>query len=139
MKKATDANTANFEAGVYEIFGHGGVGFIAYTLTDNPNRAFSSIKGLLKKNDVKMATGSLLFQFDHRAVFSPQAKYDKDLVLEKGIEKEIDDIQFLHHINGFVKDHGPDPIGKRYPSSISANVDIDFIVNRWIGVHCCRC
>eukprot|EP01040_Poterioochromonas_malhamensis_P007761 gene7761-8394_t len=104
IKKANDSSTTNFETGLYEIFGHGGVGFIASTLTDNPNRAIADIRKHLRKHDVKIVNGSVLFQFDHKAVFLPQAGYDKDTILEKGIEKDIEDIEFVNHINGFVKE-----------------------------------
>jgi hypothetical protein len=36
-----------------------------------------------------------------KAIFSPQpGKFDKDLIFEKAIEKEIDDINFVPVING---------------------------------------
>jgi len=40
---------------------------------------------------------------DMQAVFTPQTKYDKDAIIEKAIESEIDDVVFvpntqhLHH------------------------------------------
>lgn len=42
--------------------------------------------------------------FFFQAVFLPQSGYDKDTILEKGIEKDIEDIEFVNHINGFVKE-----------------------------------
>lgn len=45
----------------------------------------------------------MVFSF-FQAVFLPQAGYDKDTILEKGIEKDIEDIEFVNHINGFVKE-----------------------------------
>lgn len=86
----------NFTSGVYEIFGFGGVGLVVASLTDNTNRTVNNIKALARKADVKIAgAGSVLFKFDHKAVFTPTAAYDKDAVLEQALSVDISDVQFV--------------------------------------------
>jgi transcriptional/translational regulatory protein YebC/TACO1 len=70
LKKASDQSGENFSTGYYEVYGHGGVGIIVSTLTDNSNRANMAIKSFAKKSDVKMASsGSVMFNFDHKVSF----------------------------------------------------------------------
>lgn len=67
LKKATEHSGEAFTLGLYEVFGHGGVGLVVAALTDNPNRVNLAIKTYAKKHDIKMASsGSVLFQFDHK-------------------------------------------------------------------------
>lgn len=64
LKKATDTSADQYESGVYEVFGHGGVGVIVCTLTDNTNRVNKEIKSIARKAEVKIASGgSVLYQF----------------------------------------------------------------------------
>jgi transcriptional/translational regulatory protein YebC/TACO1 len=102
LKKATETSNADYEAGAYEVYGHGGVGIVVSTLTDNSNRANMQIKSTARKAEVKIASGgSVLFQFDHKAIFIPQtSSYDKDLIIEKAIESDMDDVNFLDEVNG---------------------------------------
>lgn len=96
LKKATDQSTDSYESGVYEVFGHGGVGLLVTTLSDNSNRAIKAVKEWSRKSEVKMAsTGSVLFKFQQHAVFSAQSSYDKDTVIEKVIELGLDEVDFL--------------------------------------------
>lgn len=95
LKKAADHSVMAMEHGVYEVFGHGGVGLVVTTLSDNSNRAVKEVKSTARKSDVKIASsGSVLFQFDHKAMFSPTVKYDKDAVIEKALELNLEDIDF---------------------------------------------
>jgi transcriptional/translational regulatory protein YebC/TACO1 len=145
INRAKDKASANFETGQYEIFGHGGVGLVVSTLTDNPNRAIFDIKGCLGKAGVKMASGgSILFQFEQKAVFSPQpgGKFDKDMIFEKAIEKEIEDINFLPQINGLTIDNANSkiiflPFSEKEFVSYSRFI---FALNcRRFGIYCCEC
>ena len=68
IKKASDANTADFKESVFEFYGFGGVGFIVNVLTDNDNRASSNVALAAKKQLLKTATtGSVTFNFDKKA------------------------------------------------------------------------
>jgi transcriptional/translational regulatory protein YebC/TACO1 len=67
LNTAKDKSSANFEVGVYEFFGVGGVGFVVNTLTDNSNRALFELKNALKKTAAKQASGgSVLFNFEQK-------------------------------------------------------------------------
>ena len=43
LRKATEVNTETFSSGVYEVFGHSGVGLVVVSLTDSSNRAVKTI------------------------------------------------------------------------------------------------
>jgi YebC/PmpR family DNA-binding regulatory protein len=95
LSKANDQSTQNLEQGIYELFGHGGVGLVVKTLTDSSNRAVKDIKALARKLDIKIAsTGSVLFQFQEKAMLYPETNYNKDEVIEKAIELNLNDIDF---------------------------------------------
>ncbi len=67
LKKATETSDESYATGYYEVYGHGGVGVIVATLTDNSNRANMAIKSFARKSEVKMASsGSVMFNFDHK-------------------------------------------------------------------------
>lgn len=96
LKKAAENSTAVMESGVYEVFGHGGIGLVVTTLSDNSNRAVKEVKSTARKSDVKIASsGSVIFQFEHKAMFSPTISYDKDTVIEKALELNLEDIDFV--------------------------------------------
>lgn len=96
LRAASDASSQNMESGLYEVFGHGGVGLIVTTLTDNSNRAIKEVKSQARKSDVKMASsGSVLFQFVHKAMLTPQKEYSKDDVIEKAIDLNLEDVDFV--------------------------------------------
>eukprot|EP01038_Epipyxis_sp_PR26KG_P010853 gene10853-14570_t len=96
LSKATDVSTVGYGSGVYEVFGHDGVGLIIQTLTDNSNRANKLIKAWANKSEVKIASiGSIMFQFNHMGVFIPHQEFDKDKVVEVAIESNIEDIDIV--------------------------------------------
>lgn len=96
LKKATEKDTENFSSGIYEVYGHGGIGLIVQTLTDNSTRANKLIKSTAKRAEVKMASaGSVLFSFFHKGVFQPNEECDKDQVLELLLNQGLDDFDFL--------------------------------------------
>eukprot|EP01031_Cornospumella_fuschlensis_P031979 gene31979-38667_t len=96
LSKAKDSSSESFTAGVYEVFGFGGAGLVVCSLTDNPTRAVKEIKALVRKSDVKVASaGSVLFNFEQKAVFHAQQEYNKDELLDKALELDMSDVQFL--------------------------------------------
>ena len=62
IKKAGDADTANFKESLFEFYGHGSAGFIINVLTDNDNRASSEVALVAKKNGLKPASSGNFFQ-----------------------------------------------------------------------------
>lgn len=79
----------------YEIFGPNGSTAIVECLTDNVNRAISSVKTALNKCKCKMGVeGSVSFNYDHLSVIALKGLSEEDVLeatLEDGIE--ITDIE----------------------------------------------
>ena len=65
LDRASDKNAAALEEITYEGYGHGGVGIIIETATDNRNRTFPEVRNALIKNGGTIAdAGSVAFQFE---------------------------------------------------------------------------
>jgi YebC/PmpR family DNA-binding regulatory protein len=94
IKKATEANTADFKESLYEAYGHGGASIIINVLTDNNNRASSDIRSAVNKRDGKIAeSGSVLFLYDKRGLITIPADVNEDALLEAAIEAGCDDYE----------------------------------------------
>jgi YebC/PmpR family DNA-binding regulatory protein len=69
IKKATSADQANYEEISYEIYGHGGVGIIVETMTDNKNRTASDMRIATNKRGGTIANpGAVAFNFDRKGL-----------------------------------------------------------------------
>jgi len=69
IKKATSADQADFSEITYELYGHGGVGIIVETMTDNKNRTASEMRiATNKKGGSIAAPGSVAYNFDRKGV-----------------------------------------------------------------------
>src|ERR1700761_7977272 len=88
IKKAQGAETDNFEDIRYEGFGPGGIGVIVEVLTDNRNRAASSVRMLFNKNGGNMGeSGSVAFMFDRLGQITyPASAGSDDAIMEAAIE-----------------------------------------------------
>src|ERR1700759_1972926 len=65
IKKAQGGDAETYEEIRYEGFGPGGVGVIVEVMTDNRNRAASSVRSLFGKNGGNLGeTGAVSFMFD---------------------------------------------------------------------------
>ncbi len=65
VKKASDADGANYEEIRYEGFAQEGVGIIVEALTDNRNRTASEVRSTFTKNGGNLGeTGTVSFSFD---------------------------------------------------------------------------
>jgi YebC/PmpR family DNA-binding regulatory protein len=95
IKKALGADTDNFEDIRYEGFGPGGIGLIVEALTDNRNRAASSIRTAFGKNGGNLGeTGSVAFMFDRLGQITyPAAVGSEDKVMEAAIEAGAEDVE----------------------------------------------
>ena len=79
IDKAKNADTVDFKAGVFEFYGHGGVGLIVNSLTDKDTRCASDIALVAKKNNLKPAAkNSVLFNFDIKA------RLDLPIIMDEG-------------------------------------------------------
>ncbi len=95
IKKALGADTDNFEDIRYEGFGPGGIGLIVEALTDNRNRAASSVRTAFGKNGGNLGeTGSVAFMFDRLGQITyPAAAGTEDKIMEAAIEAGAEDVE----------------------------------------------
>ncbi|MBN3491085.1 YebC/PmpR family DNA-binding transcriptional regulator [Acholeplasma equirhinis] len=88
IEKAIGGSEENYTEIRYEGFGPGNSLFIVECLTDNTNRSLSDVRTLFNKAYGKLGvSGSVLHQFEHRAVFEVPTTEEK--MLEFLIENDI--------------------------------------------------
>jgi YebC/PmpR family DNA-binding regulatory protein len=94
VKKATGADSENFDDMRYEGYGPGGVAVIVEALTDNHNRTASEVRSIFTKSGGNLGTtGSVSFMFDHVGVVEYDAKAaSADAMLDAAIEAGADDV-----------------------------------------------
>ena len=95
IKKASGAETDNYEEIRYEGFGPGGVGVIVEVLSDNRNRAAASVRSTFGKNGGNLGeTGSVSFMFERLGQITyPAAAGSEDAVMEAAIEAGAQDVE----------------------------------------------
>lgn len=94
LDRASDKSAAALEEITYEGYGHGGVGIIIETATDNRNRTFPEVRNALIKNGGTIAdAGSVAFQFTRKGVIRVAGSGEDALltVLDAGAEDAIED------------------------------------------------
>lgn len=88
IEKAKGGADENYTEIRYEGFGPGNSLIIVECLTDNTNRTLTEVRTLFNKTGGKLGvSGSVLHQFEHRAVF--QVAATEDQILEVLLEKDI--------------------------------------------------
>lgn len=95
IKKATGADTENYEEARYEGIGPGSVSLIIEALTNNRNRTASELRTAFDKNGGTLgATNSVAFNFQRVGVihYKREAGSD-DQVMEAAINAGADDVQ----------------------------------------------
>ncbi|XP_002984129.2 probable transcriptional regulatory protein At2g25830 [Selaginella moellendorffii] len=94
LRKATDKDQQDYTECIYEAYGFGGVGLVMEALTDNPNRAFASIRDVVKKSGAKMAdSGSVMFGFKRAGVIAVRpGKVDADHLLLAAMDAGAEDL-----------------------------------------------
>ena len=95
IKKASGADTENYEEIRYEGYGPGGVAVIVEALTDNRNRTASNVRSTFSKNGGALGeTNSVGFMFDRVGeIVYPVTAGDADKVMEAAIEAGADDVE----------------------------------------------
>lgn len=89
IDKAKGGSDENYAEIRYEGFGPEGSLIIIECLTDNTNRSISDVRKLFNKAYGKLGvSGSVLHQFDHKAVFEVEAPENK--LLEILLENDVD-------------------------------------------------
>lgn len=99
IKKATDADQADFDELTYELYGHGGVGIICDVMTDNKNRLASEMRIATNKKGGSIATpGSVSFNFDRKGVIQ--------MALDHAVEEELFNASIEAGAEEFEKEEG---------------------------------
>ena len=95
IKKAQGGETDSYEDIRYEGFGPGGIGVIVEVLTDNRNRAASSVRTAFNKSGGNLGeSGSVAFMFDRLGQISyPRAAGSDDAIMEAAIEAGAEDVE----------------------------------------------
>lgn len=76
IKKASNADQADFTEMTYELYGHGGVGIIVDVMTDNKNRVASDMRIATNKRGGTIASpGAVAFNFERKGVIQIQKKH----------------------------------------------------------------
>lgn len=79
IKKASNADQADFTEMMYELYGHGGVGLIVEIMTDNKNRISSDMRIATNKRGGTIASpGAVSFNFDRMGVIEIQKKHAQE-------------------------------------------------------------
>ena len=93
IKKASGADTVNYDSVRYEGYAPGGVAVIVEALTDNRNRTGGAVRAVFTKFDGNLgSTGSVSHMFTHVGEITYEAEKDTaDAILEAAIEAGADD------------------------------------------------
>jgi YebC/PmpR family DNA-binding regulatory protein len=94
IKKASSADTENYEEVRYEGYAPGGVAVIVEALTDNRNRTAGEVRSYFTKAGGSLAeTGAVSFMFDRVGLIVFDRKVaDEDAILEAAIDAGADDV-----------------------------------------------
>jgi YebC/PmpR family DNA-binding regulatory protein len=94
VKKASGADSENYEEVRYEGYGPGGVAVIVEALTDNRNRTASSVRSTFSKAGGALGeTGSVSFSFDRVGEITYKLSVgDADTVMDVAIEVGAEDV-----------------------------------------------
>ena len=126
IKKAGEANQADFDESLFEYYGHGGVGIIINVLTDKPTRAASDIQLVAKKQNLKDASkNSVVFNFERKARLDvelpekekgnnkqdPPPMLTEDILLELCLECGVDEYELNTRPDG--SQFAPEEEGKQ--------------------------
>lgn len=103
IKKASNADQADYHEMTYELYGHGGVGIIAEVMTDNKNRIASDMRIATNKKGGSIANqGAVTYNFERKGVIQIPAQnvVEDELfeaVTEAGAEgfEEADDVYII--------------------------------------------
>lgn len=76
IKKASNADQADYQEMTYELYGHGGVGLIIDAMTDNKNRLASEMRIATNKRGGTIANpGAVAFNFDRKGIIQVSKKH----------------------------------------------------------------
>lgn len=95
IKKGTgDLDGVNYEEGVFEGYGPGGVALIVEFLTDNRTRTVADVRHIFSKYGGNLGvSGSVSFLFERKGVVSFKTELDFDRIFEAALEAGAEDVK----------------------------------------------
>jgi YebC/PmpR family DNA-binding regulatory protein len=95
IKKGTgDLDGVNYEEGIFEGYGPGGVALIVEFLTDNRTRTVADVRHCFSKYGGNLGvSGSVAFLFDRKGLISFSAGNDFDQIFEIALEAGAEDVR----------------------------------------------
>lgn len=89
IKRASGADTKDYEIAIYEGYAPHGVALLVETATDNVVRTVANVRSIFKSHDGNMgSTGSVAFMFTHMGVFR---------VAPEGLDLEALELDLIDH------------------------------------------
>jgi YebC/PmpR family DNA-binding regulatory protein len=95
IKKGTgDLDGVNYEEGIFEGYGPGGVALIVEFLTDNRTRTVADVRHCFSKYGGNLGvSGSVAFLFDRKGLIAFSAENDFDRIFEIALEAGAEDVK----------------------------------------------
>lgn len=95
IKKASNADQADYFEMTYELYGHGGVGILVEAMTDNKNRLSSDMRIATNKRGGTVAMpGAVSFNFDKKGIIQVAKKdIDEDVIFLASTEAGAEDFE----------------------------------------------
>jgi YebC/PmpR family DNA-binding regulatory protein len=95
IKKGTgDLDGVNYEEGIFEGYGPGGIALIVEFLTDNRTRTVADVRHIFGKYGGNLGvSGSVAFLFERKGLISFSADNDFDQVFEAALEAGAEDVK----------------------------------------------
>jgi len=95
IKKGTGGlDGVNYEEGIFEGYGPGGVAVIVEFMTDNRTRTVADVRHIFNKHNGSLGvSGSVAFLFDRKGLISFPAGSDFDAIFELALEAGAEDVK----------------------------------------------
>jgi len=95
IKKGTgDLEGVNYEEGIFEGYGPGGVAVIVEFMTDNRTRTVADVRHIFTKHNGSLGvSGSVSFLFDRKGLISFSPEQDFDTIFEAALEAGAEDVK----------------------------------------------
>jgi YebC/PmpR family DNA-binding regulatory protein len=95
VKKGTgDLDGVNYEEGIFEGYGPGGVAVIVEFMTDNRTRTVADVRHIFTKHNGSLGvSGSVSFLFDRKGLIAFGTDQDFDTIFEAALESGAEDVK----------------------------------------------
>ncbi|MDO3379213.1 YebC/PmpR family DNA-binding transcriptional regulator [Geoalkalibacter halelectricus] len=95
IKKGTgDLDGVNYEEGIFEGYGPGGVAVMVEFMTDNRTRTVADVRHIFSKHGGNLGvSGSVAFLFDRKGLISFSTDNDFDAIFEAALEAGAEDVK----------------------------------------------